>query len=359
MFSNANITKDDFYQSKYDYYQKFLFWLIIVSCFGIVSYLVSDIQLFAQYAREHGIDGDFFDKRIIIPRCIGLVPMIAYIFISKKVRNYKIMVPLSYFMLLLVLGNTMWSVYYLPIKDHFAEGSIVMQILFMSAGFASPFLYATVANILFIVLICVTNPINHYPNFDILISLNLPCTVGISAAHFFMEKLYVDHYLTAKKLEFYSIRDPLTNAFNRNIIAKLTTKDKHFNNTLQGDVGIIMFDIDFFKKVNDEYGHAGGDKILQFFSRLVKKFLKEGDYLIRWGGEEFVVLLQNRTVESTKDFAEMIRKKVEASETGVCKVTISAGVTLYQGGNYQATIDNADKAMYTAKTTGRNKIEIL
>ena len=341
------IDKNDFYQSQYDYYRKFSFWVVVVASLASITYFVSDCQLFGRFAIE-----------TLLPRTIILIPMTLYIILSKRIKSYKIMVPLEYLIIHLIMWNTIWAIYYLPIKTHASEGFIIMHLMFCGIGFSAPFYYSTFFHCLVIVNILVSHTFNHYENLDIMLSLGLPCLVSICAIHFCMQKLYVGHYLTAKKLEYISHYDHLTGVYNRNVLSELTDGEtKKFTSTMEQPISVLLFDLDFFKKVNDTYGHPGGDQVLKELAGTIKPMLGKKDYMIRWGGEEFVLILQNKKQQQAVAFAEQIRTAVEQSDNGVCPVTISVGVAEYDGKDYQATINMADQALYRAKMNGRNRVE--
>jgi diguanylate cyclase (GGDEF)-like protein len=126
-------------------------------------------------------------------------------------------------------------------------------------------------------------------------------------------------------------------------------------------VGVIICDIDFFKKVNDTYGHNAGDAVLIHVADILQGSLSCEDEVVRWGGEEFVFLLANKNLEETAAFAEQVRRKVEAS---VCeysdmqlKVTMSFGVEqLNRERTSDENIKRADDKLYIAKESGRNRV---
>lgn len=125
---------------------------------------------------------------------------------------------------------------------------------------------------------------------------------------------------------------------------------------------LLMCDIDHFKRVNDTYGHAAGDAVIQHVAAAVKKNLRSTDVAGRYGGEEFAVLLLDTTVDQAMFFAERLRKNVEAMAVEynqqILKVTVSIGVAEYREemDEYRDWIEAADKALYQSKATGRNCI---
>ncbi|MCM3665207.1 GGDEF domain-containing protein [Mesobacillus subterraneus] len=122
---------------------------------------------------------------------------------------------------------------------------------------------------------------------------------------------------------------------------------------------IIFFDIDHFKKVNDQYGHKIGDCVLKELSATISGNLSEGDLFGRWGGEEFI-LINNCTGGQAYEKAEQLRKLVENKTfKGAGSLTASFGVTDYQpGDNIDSLLNRADKGLYTSKNSGRNKVSM-
>jgi diguanylate cyclase len=128
-------------------------------------------------------------------------------------------------------------------------------------------------------------------------------------------------------------------------------------------LSLLYIDIDFFKKINDTYGHSEGDLVLKRLGALLTESTRNFDIVSRNGGEEFTVLLPDTSVVRAMDIAENIRKSVENTEFslsggGVIKVTVSVGVASYKDTteNPGMLIEDADKALYVAKKTGRNKV---
>ena len=167
---------------------------------------------------------------------------------------------------------------------------------------------------------------------------------------------------TLQKYEEMAIKDPLTGVFNHGEI------DTQFHNALtycqkSGDpVSVMMLDLDHFKEVNDNYGHAIGDKTLKHFAKILLDFSAEKEVLIgRWGGEEFVVVCRGKAGEEAKDMAEILRSRVEAYLfPDICHITCSIGVTeLKKEDSFLEAFDRIDKAVYESKNNGRNKVTLL
>lgn len=160
------------------------------------------------------------------------------------------------------------------------------------------------------------------------------------------------------KLESLAIRDQLTDAFNRR---RLDTKlDTDLQN---GTNAVLIYDFDHFKLVNDHYGHVVGDKVLSETVQLIQNIIRTEDLIIRFGGEEFVVILRNCVDNELSKVAEKIRNVVDHhtfEDLINHSVTISIGGTIINPdeGIYEA-IERADKALYKAKENGRNSVVVI
>ncbi|MFO8038483.1 MAG: GGDEF domain-containing protein [Sodalinema sp.] len=157
--------------------------------------------------------------------------------------------------------------------------------------------------------------------------------------------------------------DFLTQVFNRGATARhLNTYLKRHPNI---DVTLILLDIDYFKKINDTYGHDAGDRILQEVARVLESQLTSTDLLGRWGGEEFIVFLPNCPVSNARDRAEALRANIEQNQVyyglKTLSCTMSLGVVTAPSHiiHLDDLLKQADIALYTAKHNGRNRVECL
>ena len=169
-----------------------------------------------------------------------------------------------------------------------------------------------------------------------------------------------DTILKQIQLEDKSTHDKLTGAFNReyfeshkNLIINEYTKENHL-------LIFSILDIDFFKKVNDTYGHDIGDKVLKQFVQIIQNSSRNDDLVIRWGGEEFILLLKINSIDNAKKVLENIRKTIaQTSFEKVEHITCSIGATVYkENETIEDSFKRADKALYEAKNSGRNKVVI-
>ncbi|MGB5772638.1 MAG: diguanylate cyclase [Crocosphaera sp.] len=153
--------------------------------------------------------------------------------------------------------------------------------------------------------------------------------------------------------------DELTGAFNRRKFQEMLSYEIERTRRNQNDLSIIIFDIDFFKRVNDTYGHPVGDQVLCKLVTIVKQSIRKIDSLYRIGGEEFVILCPDTNNEQVLNLAERIRQSIEnTSFDEVEQVTISLGVTQFKESDQQKEfINRADKALYKSKENGRNQVQ--
>lgn len=192
-----------------------------------------------------------------------------------------------------------------------------------------------------------------YSNYFIITSL-------ISLILIILILLYVKLYVK-DKLEILALHDPLTKAYNRNYFNDFLNNEMQRIEKIGEDLSLIMLDIDYFKKINDTYGHEKGDYVLIELVNIVKKEIRKNDVFARYGGEEFIIVMPEMDVLKGKEVAERIRKVVSNTKLDtVGTITISLGVTQHYKGDTQKTIINrVDKAMYNAKENGRNRVETV
>jgi len=151
--------------------------------------------------------------------------------------------------------------------------------------------------------------------------------------------------------------DPLTQLYNRFKIDDALISEAQRTKGDDAVFSIIIFDIDDFKSINDNHGHIVGDEILKSISQIVKDNIRSSDIAGRWGGEEFIIILQNTNSEKGFVLAEQLRLEIEKHNfTQVGKVTASFGIAQSDATvDSTAIVSNADKAMYEAKKSGKNK----
>jgi len=153
-------------------------------------------------------------------------------------------------------------------------------------------------------------------------------------------------------------KDPLTKLYNRYKIDEFSSLFINHYTRYKKSFSFIICDIDYFKKINDTYGHLEGDNILKKVANIIESSTRDSDLVARWGGEEFAIILPNTQLEEAANVARKINKAVGSyTYENVGNVYISCGVSMFKEGDTQLTLFNrVDRALYEAKNNGRNQI---
>jgi len=178
-------------------------------------------------------------------------------------------------------------------------------------------------------------------------------------SHNFNELMSIAEHLIKEK-DYFASTDLLTGAYNRYRFTELFEIELQRVNRYGGGLALIMFDIDHFKAINDTYGHTAGDSVLKEIAALVRDTIRANDVLVRWGGEEFMILAPHTGDEA----AALAEKLCVAVEThlfpAVRKVTASFGVSAYVPGDTLETLyARTDEGLYRAKNQGRNRVRTV
>ena len=160
------------------------------------------------------------------------------------------------------------------------------------------------------------------------------------------------------QLEILSNTDKLTGIHNRLKLDDILEQEKKLFDRDQLPLSIIMFDLDHFKHVNDNYGHKRGDEVLKSIAKIVTRGKRETDIFGRWGGEEFLLICHDTDIIGARHLAEKLREAIDAYEfPEIISLTASFGVAQFE--KYDSIVkvfDKADKALYEAKEQGRNRV---
>ena len=336
-----------------------------------------------------GLDGSILAQQfdmgwkgyVAVASIISPSLVITLVYISYTSRKFKqqlshkdeIIVPiLCYTVTLLLFGVDCVLVTYMPIKYCGIIGQISFCIALLVIGNAVTWHYYLPANILYSVLVFIGSvlenkltPTDWLPwKADLVylpLQLTVPTVILVMIATTVLNRLSeIDSkrsYMDRERLQYIMEHDPLTEAYNRTSL-----KIEYFVNKF-----FFMTDIDFFKKLNDNFSHEMGDKCLKKFADIVRNNIRKEDRLIRYGGEEFIILFNGEsTKEEMHQKADDLRKAVEeetskikdfADPNFVAPFTISVGVN-YANPNYtlEDNIKIADKYLYEAKKKGRNRV---
>ncbi|TMN91439.1 GGDEF domain-containing protein [Pseudoalteromonas phenolica] len=161
--------------------------------------------------------------------------------------------------------------------------------------------------------------------------------------------------------QFKSLLDGLTKLPNRAAFDDRFNQEFHMFEQHGGDITLVVIDVDYFKSINDQYGHSAGDKTLQVIARALKKAIRKADFIARYGGEEFVLIMSGMPISHAKAPLEKVRNTIKAIpfkfKNKQVQITVSLGATQFKKGDTPlAAFDRADDALYEAKNNGRDRL---
>jgi diguanylate cyclase (GGDEF)-like protein len=160
-----------------------------------------------------------------------------------------------------------------------------------------------------------------------------------------------------------SIVDGLTGLYQRKYFELRLEEELKRSQKYKHPLNLVMIDIDYFKRVNDEHGHLMGDAVLKEVASVFKKSIRLEDVVARYGGEEFVLIMPHTSVENMRKTGERLRTEIEEMEISGIRITISVGIGHFDGKemdfNHRDLINRADRALYLAKKRGRNRVEMI
>ncbi|MDP5190928.1 GGDEF domain-containing protein, partial [Rheinheimera baltica] len=159
-----------------------------------------------------------------------------------------------------------------------------------------------------------------------------------------------------------ALHDPLTNLYNRRAFSQLVHPSWELGKRNNNPMSIMLMDLDWFKRINDQFGHAVGDKVLEGVAKEIKSRIRDSDIPLRWGGEEFLIFLPNTNSVQAKQLAEDLRAKIENIKIdNIGNVTMSIGVVSATPDqiDLEQLVNLADEALYSAKEQGRNTVIVM
>ena len=188
--------------------------------------------------------------------------------------------------------------------------------------------------------------------------------IGLAACVLYMQSYTMQQELQAQhsneKLYRLAIRDGMTGVFNHTFMEQYITDAINRSKRSKNPLALLMIDVDFFKRINDNFGHNSGDEVLVNLVQVLNSNKRTTDYLGRWGGDELVLLLSDTNLSGAVNLAEKMRRLVQDHTFPHSRhLTISVGASEYHEGDSLANfIERADAAMYRAKRGGRNRVEV-
>ncbi|WP_317204771.1 sensor domain-containing diguanylate cyclase [Janthinobacterium sp.] len=191
--------------------------------------------------------------------------------------------------------------------------------------------------------------------------LNLAISFAVTLLVLAITLLTVNRF--QRRLERVASTDALTGLLNRKALELMFRNTILMSKRSGRPLAAILFDIDFFKQVNDNHGHLWGDTVIRGVADIAREVVRESDVVTRWGGEEYLILLNDCTLAQAGAIAEALRRAVEEHDFGMpaprSRVTISLGVAEYRHDEGESTFfSRADSALYQAKNNGRNRAEL-
>ena len=176
------------------------------------------------------------------------------------------------------------------------------------------------------------------------------------------ESKYLVNALFDRLTDLEAGRDVLTQLYNRRFLQTILRRAMKLAMRHENAYAVLMMDVDHFKRVNDQHGHDIGDRVLQHVAAIMLSHARVSDFFFRYGGEEFLAVLNEVSQEQAMIVAEKIRHRIETADIGLgdgktLRVSISIGVAVHDGHpDFQQIINRADEALYQAKQTGRNRV---
>ena len=173
-----------------------------------------------------------------------------------------------------------------------------------------------------------------------------------------------DKKLSEIKLNEMAITDPLTKLFNRRYVSDELTRCLQRYLRYKTDISVLILDIDFFKKINDNYGHDIGDIVLIKLSEFLQSNVRSADTIARIGGEEFLIIMPDVALQTTESFCNRLIDKIKTLEiltpSGALPITVSGGLSQFtdQDNNIETLLKRIDVALYCSKNEGRNRITV-
>lgn len=333
---------DRFYKAKYEYYRDLQIDVVKYTVIGSAVFFLLDCIMNGEAVVES-----------IIPRCLMLIFLFPYLHMVKN-HNYKTNLILSYLIMYGIGACSIWAVSNLNDRLYLSDAFIMLQLVFMSIGFSAPKSWSQMWHLGLIVEVMLSSLLIKEMNLLLICIIQLMAYFGTEYIVAIIESKFLDTYESTEEIEGKLVHDQLTKAFNRHKL-----DDMCIGGSCELDIkraSFLMIDIDFFKKINDTYGHETGDIVLQNLVKIIKSCTRKSDYIIRWGGEEFIIILPDCGEIKAKDIGEQIRVKVMDAKENMCNATVSIGITIYVGGDYHDAIKKADEALYYAKEHGRNQV---
>lgn len=345
---------------------EFLIWKLnqlyrTENVFVLLLSAIHAIYIYSDFSR-------LFNSQTLIPTfqnvtmiiLLRLVPITLFLIIRLLFKDKKINITIytiiSNFIMIFIVAATGLTKYYVPKPTDtlgfiFIDSiAVIMATIFSAASFS-------IINLISCLIIIFTMGYivpNSWKTIEELLTNLVPFGICLCIAIFSVDKYFRRMYEYIQKINSMALEDNLTGLYNRNILKekvfdKLTERCKYSGS-------MIMVDIDHFKLINDNHGHQTGDFALCRLAAVLNENIRKEDYIVRFGGEEFLIIFKDLTLEEAVAIAERIRKQVESMDF-FPSFTISCGISTFkEGSRFETVTAVADDKLYKAKETGRNKV---
>lgn len=329
-----------------------LYYITLI--FVILLSFIHSFFLFPEITKLHSINKATLASvsLICIFRLLPLILLIISHFAIKKSKVFTHAFINNIVMLLVVLFTALTKIFIS--NPHNPTGLILLDSIIVILSSMFSIVYFSILNFIICLIIVACLCINT-TDIQYTILLNLaPLGFILCAITFVVDAYFQKTYKYINKIKKLVVEDNLTGLYNRNIL-----KEKVFDKSsecFKYSGSMIMVDIDHFKNINDTYGHQTGDIALCRLAAVLNDNIRKDDYIIRFGGEEFLIIFKNLTVEECLLAANRVREQVENMNFEP-HFTVSCGVTYFDEGElFQIAAKRSDDKLYEAKMTGRNKV---
>jgi diguanylate cyclase len=202
-----------------------------------------------------------------------------------------------------------------------------------------------------------------FVNFTLLVQIYFASIFYISILYLVarIKERYNTERAVADDMSKLAMTDPLTQIHNRLLLNRLLREEINRTERYKVPLSVLIFDLDYFKKINDTLGHNMGDIILREVAQLLRQHIRTSDPFGRWGGDEFLCIATNTDGQQAVELSERLQSALHGNHfTEGCKVTASFGVTTYQfGDSPESLVRRADLGLYKAKAEGRDRVEVV
>lgn len=334
--------REMFYQFKANYYKNLVCVLVIVIYAAQLFYLGIDYFLANNYT-------------LFIPLCriSTIIPLLLYLKTYKNIKNYKAIADINAYMILYIGLVTAVAIALIENKTYSSDYFLLTSVSFIVLCFLSSLKKCYIFYLVSMIAMAVVQLFVYDFSLWFIFLIDLPFILILFVFHVLFTLMTLDIYLAQVKIKQLVIKDPLTKLYNRNILTQLIDSNKLVN-AIDTTISIVLVDIDYFKQINDNFGHKQGDEVLSFLGKFILKNIRGTDIALRYGGEEFLIILYGANATQ----AQVIMQKNLKKLTNAAKpkdFTISIGISDYID-DFAKSVDNADKALYAAKNKGRKQL---